>query len=335
MERAVTSIDFSKESIQPKAKIAHYERLLKQDIDEFFGSQELVHSVCPTSGDAEIAHSFTKLGMTFNQSKTLGNYYISPRPNIEALKKFYANSQARHFWLTDIWESTKDQREKTVIAPLFDWIEDRVGEFFKTNSLVAVEFLPNHFGYEDVARRRLPNVVYKIFDPLIPADLLAASQSSVAVEKKINKESYEVVFLFEAIERSLDPREVFRNAIDGLKPGGLCFITCLLSSSFEVKILGQQSDIFFPPERMNILSFEGMTHLVEKEERVELIEFSTPSVFDIKNVREQMGDNDDFVSYMLGRRGDSEMIQSLLEFLQRNRLGTFGRLVLRKKPVRI
>ena len=165
MERAVTSIDFPKESIQPKAKIAHYERLLKQDIDEFFGSQELVPSGCPTSDDAEVVHSFTKLGMTFNQSKTLGNYYISPRPNIEALKKFYANSQARHFWLTDIWESTKDQREKTVIAPLFDWIEDRVGEFFKTNSLVAVEFLPNHFGYEELARRRLPNVAYKIFCP--------------------------------------------------------------------------------------------------------------------------------------------------------------------------
>jgi len=335
MDRAVTSIEFPKESIQPKAKIAQYRRLLKQDINEFFGSQELAPAPCPTSGDVEIAHSFTKLGMTFNQSKTLGNYYISPRPNVEAWKKFYAKSQARHFWLTDIWESTKDQREKNVVAPLFDWIEDRVGEFFTTNSLVAVEFLPNHLGYEDVARRRLPNVFYKIFDPLISADVLADSQSPVTVEKKINKESYEIVFLFEAIERSLDPREVFRNAIDGLKPGGLCFITCLLSSSFEAKILGQQSDIFLPPERMNILSFEGMTHLVEKEEAVELIEFSTPSVFDIKNVREQMGNNNDFVSYMLGRRGDSEMIQSLLEFLQRNRLGTFGRLVLRKKPVRI
>jgi hypothetical protein len=335
MERAVTSIDFPKESIQPKAKIAHYERLLKQDIDEIFGSQELVHSVCPTSGDAEIAHSFTKLGMTFNESKNLGNYYISPRPNIEAWNKFYAKSRARHFWLTDIWENTKDQREKTVIAPLFDWIEDRVGEVFTTKPLVAVDFLPNHFGYGDMAKRRFPDMGYKIFNPLISSKILACSQFSKNIEKEINKESYEIVFLFEAIERSLDPCEVFQTAIDGLKPGGLCFITCLLSSSFEAKILGQQSDIFLPPERMNILSFEGMMHLVAKEERVELIEFSTPSVFDIKNVREQMGDNDDFVSYMLGRRGDSEMIQSLLEFLQRNRLGTFGRLVLRKKPVRI
>ena len=150
---------------------------------------------------------------------------------------------------------------------------------------------------------------------------------------KIDASSLDVVFLFESLDRSIDPFLVLQKALNSLKPGGLCFITCILSSGFEVQLLGQESEIFVPPERMNIFSYEGMNALIDKVGGFEILEFSTPGVLDIANVTKQLNDvnNMNFFQYIFKRRQDSELVGSFQDFLQMNRLGTFGRLVLRKK----
>ena len=71
-----------------------------------------------------------------------------------------------------------------------------------------------------------------------------------------------------------------------LKPGGLCFITCLLSSGFDVLVMGQDSGIFLPPERMNFLSYDGMNTILDKVGGFEILEFSTPGVLDVQNIIE-------------------------------------------------
>ena len=113
----------------------------------------------------------------------------------------------------------------------------------------------------------------------------------------------------------------------------MCFVTCLLSSGFEVQLLSQESDIFVPPERMNILSFEGIKRLIEEVEGFQILEFSTPGVLDIPNVKSYLEKNSEssFFQYILQERQDEELINSFQNFLQMNRLGTFGRLVLRKQ----
>ena len=117
-----------------------------------------------------------------------------------------------------------------------------------------------------------------------------------------------------------------------LKQGDLCFITSLLSSGFEVQLLGDKSEIFVPPERMNILSYEGMNTLIERLNCFDILEFSTPGVLDIPNVVSRLSDlsNSTFFKYIFNERQDPEIIDSFQDYLQMNRLGTFARLVLRK-----
>ena len=143
----------------------------------------------------------------------------------------------------------------------------------------------------------------------------------------------DAVFLFEALDRSVAPLKLLQKAFKSLHSGGLCFITCLLSSGFEIQVLRQKSDIFVPPERMNILSFEGMNALIDKVKGFEVLEFSTPGVLDIPNVIKQIDqkENVTFFHYLFKQRDDTELVNSFQNFLQLNRLGTFGRLVLRKK----
>ena len=139
--------------------------------------------------------------------------------------------------------------------------------------------------------------------------------------------------MFEAIERSVDPLSLFKKASSKLKPGGLCFITTHLSSGFEIKILKEASEVFIPPEKMNIFSYEGIAKLIEIDGSFDILEFSTPGVLDVSNVKEKLNKSHDFsfIDYILKVRQGQNFDKSLLEFIQMNRLGTFGRIVLRKK----
>jgi hypothetical protein len=84
---------------------------------------------------------------------------------------------------------------------------------------------------------------------------------------------------------------------------------------------------------MNLFSYEGMTDLVENANGFDLLEFSTPGVLDISNVVKHLEtlSNSEFFKYIFKDREDPEILNSFQDFLQMNRLGTFGRLVLRKQ----
>ena len=83
---------------------------------------------------------------------------------------------------------------------------------------------------------------------------------------------------------------------------------------------------------MNLFSYEGINALIDKVGGFEVLEFSTPGVLDIPNVIKQLDQVNDatFFRYILKNRQDAELVSSFQDFLQMNRLGTFGRLVLKK-----
>ena len=149
----------------------------------------------------------------------------------------------------------------------------------------------------------------------------------------VDDESLDAVMLFESIDRSVKPINLLNKVKKSMKPGSLCFITCLLSTGFEVQLLGKKSEIFIPPERMNILSYEGLEVLINNIGGFEVLEFSTPGVLDIPNVISKLDEikNQSFYNYLFKIRQDPNLITSFQNFLQMNRLGGFGRIVLKKE----
>ena len=103
-------------------------------------------------------------------------------------------------------------------------------------------------------------------------------------------------------------------------------------SGFEVQVLGEKSEIFVPPEKINLLSYEGMSVLIEKLKGFDILEFSTPGVLDIPNVINHLEDQCDskFFNCIFTERQYPELLSSFQDYLQMNRLGTFARLALRK-----
>jgi SAM-dependent methyltransferase len=182
------------------------------------------------------------------------------------------------------------------------------------------------------ARKVFPGANYKMIDNLFDSSSAKGEVKVLDIVEKVDDISIDAAFLFEALDRSPDPTVLLERVKHALKPGGLCFITCLLSSGFEVQMLGEDSEVFVPPERMNLFSFEGMLDLVKKTGGLDVLELSTPGVLDIANVIKKLDqiENASFFNYILSMRQEPALIESFQDFLQLNCLGTFGRLVLRK-----
>jgi len=332
MERAIIHSDLTKSQINPNSLLDEYNHLLQKDINKLIPSKTLVRSFCPVTGEKEIQDSFLKMGMHYQVSQTLENIYLSPRPTMEMLRRFNKESLARKFWFTELWTQTQGVRQEKIILPQLEWARGFITQFFSERKLLLAEYFPNHWGYYKSAMNLFEESLFTLVDPLFDTDIANINKRNWLMPDEVTNNSLDAVFLFEALDRTFDPFKCLKIVSNSLKPGGLCFITCLLSSGFEVKLLGQKSEIFVPPERMNLLSYEGMISLIKLIDDFEILEFSTPGVLDIPNVEKQIDNvsNSHFFDYIFKKRQDSELLNSFQEFLQINRLGTFGRLVLRK-----
>lgn len=333
MERAIVHSDLTKDEIQPQLLLKKYFELLRFDIKRFFPEESLQKVFCPVTGEKSVKGNFKKIEMQYSISRTLGNIYLSPRPSFEKLRQFYRESEARKFWLTELWPQTQEIRGDKVIMPQLEWADGFIAQYFSKKEMKLAEYYPNHWGYFNGAKEIFKESKYSLVEPLFDPEVASISVHNLGITEKTIDDSLDAVFLFEALDRSVVPFELLRKASDSLKQGGLCFITSLLSSGFEVQLLGEKSEIFVPPERMNILSYEGMNALIEKLGGFEILEFSTPGVLDILNVVNRLEDlnSSTFFKYIFNERQDSEIINSFQDYLQMNRLGTFARLVLKKQ----
>ena len=333
MERAVIHSDLKKQEIQPQPLLEKYLDLMKEDIRKILPAKSLLDATCPVIGESEVQESFSKMGMDYQVSQSLGNIYLSPRPPMDLLTAFYRESSARKFWLKELWPQTVEVRREKVVLPQLEWVQGFISQYFSERKLLMAEILPSNWCYYQSAENIWPEAEYQLIDLLFDLDIAREEVSILDVSDNTKGSTLDIVLLFEALDRAVAPEEVLKKVNNVLKPGGLCFITCLLSSGFEVKVLGQESGIFAPPERMNILSYEGMNTLIEKVTGFEILEFSTPGVLDIPNVINQLDTIDDayFFRYIFKQRNDTGLMESFQDFLQLNRLGTFGRLVLRKQ----
>lgn len=333
MERAIVHSDLKKDKIQPHLLLEKYFELLRLDIKKFFPEEFLQVSFCPVNSEEDVSGSFIKMEMHYHISRTLGNIYISPRPSVNELKRFYYESEARKFWLTELWPQTQKTRKNKIILPQLEWAQGFIAQYYQKQEMVLAEYYPNHWGYFNSARDVFKQSKYFLVEPLFDVKIASIPIQNSDMRENIPEATLDAIFLFEALDRSENPLDLLQRASNSLKPGGLCFITSLLSSGFEVKLMGEKSEIFVPPERMNILSFEGMNALIAKLGCFDTLEFSTPGVFDIPNVMDRMDElkNSEFFKYIFNDRQDSEIKDSFQDYLQMNRLGTFARLVLKKK----
>lgn len=211
-------------------------------------------------------------------------------------------------------------RRENVYLPKLDWIQSTlVLEGLHLPSLVEVAPPPSEF---------LP--ILK--DSKIFSEVISLDETRLASAGRLAGEIGSAV-LPESLDRAHDPAALINGVAEYLRPGGLIFVTALVSSGFDVALLGGRNVYLYPPDRTNCFSLMGLEMLLARS-GFELLEVSTPGVLDVEIVRAHL-DRDPTIPLSAFERqllNRSANVQSAFQtFLQQNSMSSFARLVGRKK----
>jgi len=325
---------YTEADVKPADKLETYVRLTGENIGKMVAGADLSAYACPGCDDNTGPEAFRRFGLTYVSCPNCRTLRVSPRPDDGAIAEYYATSEAEAYWRDELSASTADARMERIVVPRFDWIIDSTQQYLPDADHIVdlgthQETYAKAFADLDRFSRKT------LLNPICPID--ESHDVSVVHGKLANtldNGSVDALALFEVLDRTADVDGLMSAAQRMLRPGGLAFVTGILSTGFDIQTLWDKAPNIFPPDRLNVFSVEGLTQLLEKH-GFEVLEFSTPGMFDVATVAHALETDPEtavprFVSYMIENRG-AEDRQRFQEFLQMNLLSSYGRVLIQRR----
>jgi SAM-dependent methyltransferase len=336
MKTIVSVQDLLEREIKPNALLEEYLRLTRDAIAARWpGGRGCIAAACQGCGSRASAAAFVKLGMSYRTCDTCGTLFASPRPDETALLEYYRDSASTRFWRERILPTTGEVRQQKLAEPRALWVLDTLAEHLPDARLV-VDISANGGALVDVLLREAAHIRVIAAHPA--ADLeydaipvrVAVRPGDLGVSERASWA--DAILAFDALDRAADLAVFVARARRALKPGGLLFVTAPSVSGFDLQVLWDRSDAIMPPDKLNLLSVQGWLARFPSPDW-EVLEFSTPGMFDVEHVRRAV----------LARPADEwpRFIRTLVEqneharvefqaYLQQCRLASFARLVIRR-----
>ena len=338
MKNIVIFDEFNEIDLKPSDLLHKYIQLTERDAASLLAKDpSLKECACPGCRGKDVRTAFLRFGLRYVECTRCRTLFVSPRPDDDVLEHYYRHSAARTFWREELSKMTRNKRREKIIKPRFEWISDTTREYLPGGSNL-VDINTDQYGYiEAMAETKLFRKK-SLFNPYLPLDDKTL-QGQIDIARGPFKEALldgtaDVVTAFEVADRTSDIETLFEKIHRLLKEDGLCFMTDILISGFDLQTLWDKAENIFPPDRLNVFSVEGFKALFDRH-RFECLEFSTPGILDVEIVKKAMELGPHlqvprFTEYLLRNR-DVATRQNFQEFLQQNLLSSYGRIVLRKK----
>lgn len=332
--RSIVNFDaYDEAELKPSKLFERYIRLAEKDVRGLLlQGQPLYARPCPGCGGDQAVAIFQRFGLHYLECAGCGTLRVSPSPDDASILRFYLKSASRRFWREKLAGATQTRRREKVIKPRYQWVLDSVQEYLpEARHLVdvhtALDAAVEEIAGLDLFRRKT------LLCPLLPLpkglsgiETLAAGTTDAPAPG-----SADAVTLFEALDRTADVEALFTRVRDMLRPGGLCFVTAILASGFDIQVLRERAPGLIPPDRLNVFTAEGLIGLFERH-GFRILEFSTPGVLDLKIVAQAAKAGvplPGFVRYLIEHRSE-EIKGAFQEFLQSSLLSSYGRALLQK-----
>jgi 2-polyprenyl-3-methyl-5-hydroxy-6-metoxy-1,4-benzoquinol methylase len=327
------------EEIRPQDLFNRFLAAAREDIETFFSDHsQFVATNCAACGSQNRKWAFDKLGFQFQTCRDCGSLYLSPRPSPEAFDSYFHDGKSVKFWSTDFYRETAEARREKIFRPRAELIArvmqseppDRRNVFVDVGSGYGI-FL------EEVARQNTFKTVMGIERAPNMAEVCRKKGFKV-IEKSVEDVSSsevqaDMVTTFEVLEHVFEPADFLRSLWNITAEGGIVLFTTLTISGFDLQVLWDRSKSIYPPHHINLISVEGMHHLVESC-GFEVIEIATPGSLDVDIVANAMKEDPTlevprFVKYLVQNR-DEQVQQNFQTFLQQNQLSSHIRCIARK-----
>ncbi len=335
MKRVVFLDDLKESDIRPENIYNEYKEILNRDIQKYFSDPSaLIKIDCPGCSDKNSEFAFDKMGLAYRACHKCGSLFVSPRPSDDELRHFYKNSSAYLFLRKNILEKTVESRSKQIFSYRIQWIMGLIEEY-----LPDAEIYLDYASKYPILLKQLSNTgLFKSIVSVLPEfyeqENLLPKNIKIISENDMVEDSIDIFAAFEVAEKAFDPGKLFDDAYITCKKNGLLIISSTTSSGFEYQVLGEYAPNVIPTDRLNLLSLEALTALIEKA-GFDTVEVSTPGRLDIEMVKRTYEKNPDipldrFWKYLFRYRNENAL-RSLQEYLQKFRLSSHVRIAAIKR----
>ena len=336
MKSIVVVDDLQTGDIKPAELIGQYIGMLRADLRTFFlETGELREANCPACASSVRRGGFERYGLQYRECADCGTLYVSPRPSDEAIVRFYREAPSRSFWSQKLSEATRQKRSEKIIKPRIEWVADSYAEHCP-RAKRWIDLHASQMRYVEAMAGTKNSLQKIVVSPYFDGNV--ETPTGVVLDaagwRTFSQTDADIVTVFELLDQTSDADGLMGRVNGALKRGGLCFITVILASGFDVKTLGARAENIYPPDRMNVFSVKGLKTLLEKS-GFELLEFSTPGVLDVDIVENALKADPDievspFIRDLVLNQSD-EVRGAFQAFLQANLLSSYGRVLIRKK----
>lgn len=334
MKTIVSVQEISEFDIKPPAALARWRKLAEEEIGKRWSDRSGWPAIKWPMGTGVDRPAFERHGLSYMESAACGSLYAARRPPEEELWWWYRESAPARFWRDEILPLSHAARLEKISRPRADWVLDGVAEYAPSAerladisvhgmdvlSIVASE----HSGFREVIAAGITADLEQSPDRISVRPTRISGLQSLS--------GAEVVVAIDALDRAADPGLLCSALADIIPPGGLLFLTASVASGFEVQTLWDLSPTITPPDRLNLPTVAALQKWFARPSW-EILELSTPGMFDPDAVRRVMKQNPDRPWPRMLRalvETDEDGGTALVEFLQSRRLATFARLVARR-----
>lgn len=248
--------------------LATYLDLVRKDAAALLADPAAFAEVaCPGCGRDDAGKAFDKDGFSYRSCGRCDTLFVSPRPNQEALGRFYADSPSSRYWVQSFFKPVAEARRTKIFRPR---AEHAAGMLDIGEETPTIADLGAGFGiFLDELRLLRPEARVVAIEPAPDMAAICRSIGLEVVERVAegvtsHDGQFDLVTAFELLEHVHDADAFVAAAMRMLKPGGRCFFTTLNGHGFDIQVLWARSQSVSPPHHLNFFNPGSASLLLER-----------------------------------------------------------------------
>lgn len=337
MKTIVSIQEISELEIKPSEMVNQWKGLVEKELSTFFPDRNSWIKVgcfgCKTPNEV---FAFEQFGIKYNECKSCGSLFAPERPSEKDLWRWYRESDSSKYWRNELLPASAEARMEKITRPRAEWILDGIAEY-----LPNVKKLVDVSSYGGALVELIQTGCNSISDVTlagVTADLETVSLPGIKAQPTMmtelsGLENADVITAIDIFDRAADLEQMVNSMQRLLTPGGLLFSTLPVASGFEIQTLWDRSPSIIPPDKLNLPSVKYLSNVFSSP-GWEILELSTPGMFDVETVYKEMKKEPEIqwprAVRALVEDSDQTTRTSLVELLQSIRRTSFARLVVRK-----
>ncbi len=317
--------------IRPARMLAEYHDLVRRAVESWAAAGDSLEAVgCPGCDAGEATPAFDRFGLSYRLCARCSTLFASPRPSAASLRTYYDSSAPARFWREQVLPATRPARAEKISQPRAQWVVDGLAEHAaRARTLADISATGSRLGWLNAPGTPGSYALDRLELEGAPS---GARVIECSMDELPEQRVSDAITAFDVLDRVFSVPALLSALRKALRPGGLLFLTGTSVTGFDLQVLWDRSPTITPPDKLNLLSIDAFRARFGGG-GFELIELSTPGMFDVETVQREVASSPGAawprVVRTLMHQLDDQARQDLQEFLQAHRLGSFVRLMAR------